>query len=149
MHLKEQINFTRITPRDPLYQKERELRNEVLLRPIGLPDHAWEMKDHLAWHFVAEIKGVVVGCVLLTPLDDTGVKAQLMQMAVAEQWQGRGLGKLMVQELIAFARAEKLQEIICHARGNVVMFYEKLGFETYGEPFVEVGITHRYMSLKL
>ena len=39
------LEIKQITILDPLYQLERELRNKILLRPIGLPDNAWEMKD--------------------------------------------------------------------------------------------------------
>jgi hypothetical protein len=46
----------------------RELRNKILLRPIGIPDHAWEMHDKKSWHFVAVENDVVIGCVVLVPL---------------------------------------------------------------------------------
>ena len=47
------VRIKQINTLDPLYQEERTLRNIVLLRPIGVPDHAWEMNDTSSWHFVA------------------------------------------------------------------------------------------------
>lgn len=135
----------RISTKDPLYQEERQLRNRVLLRPIGMPDHAWEMHDERAWHFVAVEEGRVIGCVVLNPLDKEGKKAQLMQMAVESDQQGKGIGKLLVDELLHFCKSKGMQEVVCHSRSAVVDFYSKQGFEVYDEPFVEVGIKHYHM----
>jgi hypothetical protein len=45
------MTIQQIETDNPLYQLETDLRNRILLRPIGVPDHAWEMHDHKAWHF--------------------------------------------------------------------------------------------------
>ena len=139
------IVIQRISLDDPLYQLERELRNRVLLRPIGVPDYGWEMHDRKSWHFVTLDGENVVGCVVLVPLDDTNRKTQLIQMAVARSFQGQGIGTRLINELIKFAKLQGIEEITCHARENAVPFYLKLQFEVYGEPFQEVGILHRHM----
>ncbi len=131
------------------YQKARELRNETLLRPIGIPDYGWEMHDSESFHFAAMDGDSVVGCALLYPLPDSRVDVQLMQMAVAEWMQGKGIGRDIVNELVHFARFRCYHRIVCHSRENVVDFYRKLGFVTYGEPFKEVKILHRHMQLIL
>ncbi len=143
------IKIQRITQQDPLYQQERELRNVVLLRPIGLPDNGWEMNDHKAWHFVAVENNTVVGCVVLVPSDTNKPTAQLVQMAIATTHQGKGIGKLLVVELLAFAKQKELLEITCHSRENAIVFYKKLGFEVYGTNFEEVGIPHSHMRIRL
>jgi predicted GNAT family N-acyltransferase len=134
-----------INMQNPLYQKERRLRNRILLNPIGIPDFGWEMNDPISWHFIAVEKGELIGCVLLTPLEHEKNSAQLMQMAVETNWQGKGVGKLLVDALISFAEAQGFKCIEIHSRSNVIGFYTRLGFETVGEEFVEVGIKHRYM----
>ena len=139
----------RIDIKDPLYQKERELRNKILLRPIGIPDFGWEMNDEKSWHFVAMEASELIGCVVLVPLDSTSSKAQLIQMAVDVSWQGKGVGRLLVKSLIAFASSKGIKEIEIHSRAEVTSFYEELGFEVYGEEFEEVGIKHRFLRLKI
>ncbi len=134
---------------DPLYQEERALRNVVLLRPIGLPDHAWEMNDSNSWHFIALDGNKLVGCVVLFPSASKKSSAQLMQMAIANNYQGKGIGKQMVLKLLQFAKEQGLKEITCHSRKNVNGFYEKLGFTVYGNDFEEVGIPHSHMRLVL
>jgi len=143
------IEIKRITTLDPFYEQERHLRNIVLLRPIGIPDNAWEMNDSDSWHFVAIKNKEVIGCVVLYPIESGTEKAQLMQMAIKPKFQGIGIGKLLINDLIAFARKEGVKEIICHSRQNVNTFYEKIGFEIYGQSFEEVGISHNHMKLKI
>jgi predicted GNAT family N-acyltransferase len=143
------LEIKQITILDPLYQLERELRNKILLRPIGLPDNAWEMNDDKAWHFVATENENLLGCVILVPIDEKKEKAQLMQMAVDTNLQGKGIGKLLVIELLELCKQQGIKEVTCHSRASANDFYKKLGFEIYGEPFDEVGITHNHMRINL
>lgn len=139
------ISVQRIDTAHDYYQKERELRNSVLLRPYGIPDHAWEMHDTKAWHFVAIENEKVIGCVLLLLKEDG--RAQLLQMATDHNQQGKGIGKLLLDELLSFASTQNIEEVFCHARENAIGFYSRAGFEIYDEPFTEVGIFHRYMKI--
>ncbi len=143
------ISIQLIETKHSLYPLEQELRNKILLRPIGIPDHAWEMHDEKSWHFVAVEKDAVIGCVVLVPLNATQTKTQLMQMAVETNQQGKGIGKLLVKELLDFSKSKGIKEVICHARDNAVPFYLNLGFEIYDDPFVEVGIQHYHMRINL
>jgi predicted GNAT family N-acyltransferase len=143
------ITIQRIETSNPLYRLETDLRNRILLAPIGLKDHAWEMHDEKAWHFVAVKKDTVVGCVVLNPLNAEKTKSQLMQMAVETHQQGKGIGKLLVNELLSFCQSNGINEVVCHAREIAVPFYLNLGFEIYEEPFVEVGIPHEHMRIRM
>ena len=141
------LTVTQIGMEDPLYKQEQDLRNRILLRPIGLPDHGWEMDDHKALHFVAVEKDKVVGCVLLVPLN--AGQAQLKQMAVETEYQSQGIGRLLIGALLASAKEHRLKEVICHAQDTAIPFYIKNGFEIYEEPFVEVGVPHHHMRIFL
>jgi predicted GNAT family N-acyltransferase len=72
-----------------------------------------------------------------------------MQMAVETNQQGKGIGKLLVKELLSFCNANGIKEVVCHARDNSVPFYLNLGFGIYDEPFVEVGIPHEHMRIQV
>lgn len=139
------LTIININTQHPLYQEERELRNKILLRPIGIPDYGWEKHDSISWHFVALSDDRVVGCVLLAPLNEQATRAQLMQMAVDSSWQGKGIGKKLVMKLLDFAKKNKLSEITIHSRATVTPFYEALGFSVYGSSFEEVGILHQHL----
>lgn len=143
------IRIKRIDTKDPLYQKERQLRNEILLRPIGIPDFGWEHHDAISWHFVALDEHELIGCVVLVPLDEKGEKSQLIQMAVDKTRQGEGIGRLLVENLIRFAKKTGVHEIRIHSRSDVSSFYSHLGFERYGKEFKEVGVKHVHMRMAL
>lgn len=143
------IRITQIEMQDEPYEAARELRNEVLLRPIGLPDHAWEMKDKESLHFAAFLGQRVVGVVLLW-LDPSNLnQAQLLQMAVEPALQGQGVGRLLVEALRAEAQKRSIHKVWCHSRADVTAFYEKLGFRSVGETFQEVGVKHQLMEIDL
>lgn len=141
------LHLISITLDDPRYQTERELRNVVLLRPVGVPDYGWEMRDKESHHIVALEAGAVVGCVLLWPAG--GGRGQLMQMAVAPEHQGKGIGRILVRAVLNKAVETNLQTVFCHARAEVIPFYAKLGFTGVGERFEEVGLEHLLMECKL
>ena len=141
------VHIKRIDLEDPLYQQERLLRNKILLRPIGIPDFGWEKNDTKSWHFVALDELDLVGCVVLVPLDEQNKKAQLIQMAVDNEWQGQGLGRLLVDALLEFAKKMKLREIQVHSRSDITSFYTHMKFEIYGDEFEEVGVKHRHMRM--
>ena len=87
-----------------------------------------------------------MGCVVLWPDPDQPGSAQLMQMAVAESVQGKGIGSELVQFLLQFAKENAMHEVTCHARHDVVPFYERHGFCVSGPEFFEVGVSHFPMS---
>ena len=41
------------------------------------------------------------------------------------------------------------EEIVLHARETALGFYQKLGYETEGDSFTEVGLPHSAMRKKL
>lgn len=143
------VSIKNITTKDPFYSPMRELRNKVLLRPLGVPDYSWEMYDHRSWHFIAVEENKLVGCAILVPAEDNSHTLRLIQMAVDTDQQGKGIGRLLLEYMIEYARDRACSEINCHARQYAVDFYKKLGFEVYGEPFEEVGIPHNHMKLVL
>jgi predicted GNAT family N-acyltransferase len=138
------IEYKQIGMDDKLYQLERDLRNEILLRPIGIPDYGWEMHDRDSLHFVAVKDQRVVGCVLLY-IDSVSNQNRLMQMAVTSEFQRHGVGRQLVGVLLATAKSRKIGEIVCHARADAVDFYRKVNFEIFGEAFEEAGVLHFHM----
>lgn len=143
------LEIERITMENPLYQQERALRNEVLLRPIGIPDFGWEKYDMDAVHFIAKENKKVIGCVVLYPQKEQQRRAQLMQMAVSPSHQRNGIGKNLIEDLLQYCSLNEISEVFCHSRADVVHFYQNNGFSLQGEAFEEVGIVHFNMNIQL
>lgn len=129
----------------PEYDEALHLRDRVLRQPLGLSyteaGLSEEYKDiHLAC-FNEQSK--IVGCLLLTPIDEK--KVQMRQVAVEPELQGKGIGRNLVEYFEMYAQRLGFEEIILHARDIAIPFYEHLGYESFGEPFEEVTILHRNM----
>jgi GNAT superfamily N-acetyltransferase len=67
-------------------------------------------------------------------------------MAVYEEWQGQGIGKILVDAAEAYAKEKGYVSIILHARKVAEGFYKKLGYYTTSSEFTEVGIPHVVME---
>ncbi len=52
----------------------------------------------------------------------------------------------MVEEAEALCRRRGFRKIILHAREDAVEFYRRLGYQTEGEAFIEIGLKHRLMA---
>ena len=70
---------------------------------------------------------------------------RLFQMAVEPARQGQQLGTQLVRSLEAEVVKRGFRAMTLHARDSAVGFYARLGYQVFGEEFVEVGIPHRHM----
>ena len=75
--------------------------------------------------------------------------ARIGRMAVLRELRGSGAGRAVLDALLAAARARGDREAVLSAQVSAIGFYRRAGFEPSGEPFVEAGIGHQEMSLKL
>ena len=137
-----------ISPRDPLYASELELRFRILREPIGhtRDDVRFAFEDE-SLHLVAVDRQRVLGCVLFYPDDQGG--GRLFQMAVHGALQGQGIGTRLVEHLEAELIRRGFERSTLHARDYATRFYETLGYRCVGEPFDEVGLVHRIMEKEL
>ena len=139
------ITISIINSSSPKYQPVFELRDEILRKPLGLSLKDEDMsRDHKNIIFIAEHEGKIIGCVLLQPIDPT--TAQLRAMAVYNEWQGKGIGKMLVQALEDYAWENNYKKIILHARKVIHPFYLSMNYNIVGDEFTEVGIPHFHME---
>lgn len=130
------------------YEETVALRDEILRRPLGLrftPESLGAETNDL--HLACYLEGTLVGCLILTPAGPATVK--MRQVAVAEQMQGKGIGRAMVKRSEEIALEHGFTEMVLNARDTAVPFYETLGYERIGEQFEEVTIPHWKMRKQL
>lgn len=127
-----------------LYESTKRFREEVLRRPLGLDLTAEDVEGESEQIHIAALENdgtgasIVVGTVLLVPLSAGRVK--LRQMGISPDLQGTGSGRKVVEFAEALARQKQFQIMEMHARVYAQGFYEKLGYRTEGEQFIEVTI---------
>lgn len=136
------------------YREMVRLRDVILRKPLGLHFTdtylQQEINDILIGCFdgtPGEETPAIIGCCILSPIDEEIV--QLRQMAVQAAWQGTGAGKRIVSFAEEQARQSGFKIMMMHARKTAMPFYEKLGYKIIGEEFLEVSIPHFEMQKKL
>jgi GNAT superfamily N-acetyltransferase len=78
------------------------------------------------------------------PLDTDKPAMQLRGMAVAKRLQGSGVGATLLLAGIDRARTLGCTYVWARARDNALYFYERRGFNTFGEQFIDdaTGLGH-------
>jgi N-acetylglutamate synthase-like GNAT family acetyltransferase len=130
------------------YQQMVNLRNEILRKPLGLCFSNEELeneKDDILMGAFEDEK--LLGCCLLSRMDDKTVR--LRQMAVPNNMQGKGVGRALMIFAENIARDLGYKKLCMHARKTAVGFYQKLGYGISGNEFFEVTIPHYIMEKAL
>lgn len=130
------------------YLQMLALRQDVLRTPLGLKLSSEDLEqerndDHIALF----VNDKIAACLILVRLDDRNF--QLRQMAVANDMQGHGLGKIVVQWAEDFVRSLAGAYIELEARESAVGFYNKIGYKKLSDRIERVGITHFKMGKDL
>jgi len=130
-----------IADRDAL----RAVRWKVFVEEQHVPeDEEWDDEDPVSRHVVAATaEGTPIGTGRLLRDGHIG------RMAVLAQWRGRGVGSTVLARLLQLAREARHAVVRLHAQTHAIGFYEKHGFAVEGEEFMEAGIPHYVMSLRL
>jgi predicted GNAT family N-acyltransferase len=91
-----------------------------------------------------------------TPIATTRIRqvgpglAKIERVAVLAAHRNQGVGREMVQAALDFlTRQTAIAEVKVNSQLSVQAFYQKLGFEPWGEVFEEAGILHIEMRKKL
>lgn len=127
------------------YEQMVHLRYEILRKPIGLTFDKKELDDEKDDVLIGAFEDErILGCCLLTKVDDKTVR--LRQMAVPNNLQGKGIGRALMIFAENIARDLGYHKLIMHARKTAIGFYNKLGYSAVGSEFEEVTLPHFVME---
>lgn len=76
-------------------------------------------------------------------------KAKAQRVAVLQEARGRGVGHALMDALEAHAASQGHREVILGAQLTALGFYERRGYEAWGDIFDDAGIPHRMMRRPL
>ena len=127
---------------DERYAPEiRSIRNDVFTREQHIDEELdFDGQDHDAVHVLVACQDRYVGTGRMLADGHIG------RLAVLKAYRGRGLGAVAVQALVEEAESRGMRRVYLGSQIHAIGFYEKLGFSTYGEPYVEADIEHVYME---
>jgi predicted GNAT family N-acyltransferase len=121
-----------------------QIRMRVFVREQGVPAGI-ELDEHdtMADHLLGRVDGEPMGTVRLLA-GGPGV-GFLGRLAVLPEARGTGLGAALVRAVEDLARERELKTVELHAQVEARGFYERLGYEAYGEEDISAGIPHIWM----
>ncbi|MFM9993248.1 MAG: YbgC/FadM family acyl-CoA thioesterase [Burkholderiaceae bacterium] len=111
-------------------------------------EEEWDEWDDGAVHVVA-CNGMGFPIATGRLLQPSPRVAQIGRMAVIERMRGQQFGDIILQKIVSLARDRGDQEAVLHAQLSAKNFYRRQGFQRRGDVFLEAGIEHIEMSLKL
>ena len=123
------------------------IRARVFIEEQGVPlELEIDGLDPQALHVLALNDGRPVGTARMRPVEG---HAKVERVAVLAEARGTGAGRALMEALHGHDRRLGLPEIELHAQVQVIGFYERLGYRAFGPMFLDAGIEHRAMRLRL
>lgn len=121
------------------------IREQVFIIEQLVPvELEWDEHDESAIHLLAiDSATKPIGCARILKGGSIG------RMAVLEQWRGLGVGKSLLSAATNVCRKHQYPVASLSAQTYAIGFYEKSGFTVCSEEYMDAGIPHRDMSLKL
>lgn len=133
---------------DELYQILR-LRSEVFVVEQDCVYQDLDNKDQKALHVLGTKEGQIVAYTRIFKPGDYFDNASIGRVVVAKDQRKFGYGKLIMQaSLDAIEKRFPNTSIEISAQSYLIKFYSELGFERFGEEYLEDGIPHMRMCKK-
>ncbi|MEP0861745.1 MAG: GNAT family N-acetyltransferase [Ignavibacterium sp.] len=124
-----------------------DLRWRILRAPWNQPKGSEQDElEGQAIHIIAVEEDKVVGCGRAHFNSDE--EAQIRYMAVENHLRGKGIGKMILDELEKKVIEKGAKKIILHARESVVKFYEKNGYRIVKPSHTLFGVIPHYLMKK-
>ncbi len=123
------------------YPLSREIREEVFVREQEYPiEMEFDEADENCWHLVLTDNEKAVATARLLKLSEGVFKPG--RIAVLKEYRGKNIGAELLTLIIEKAKEMGAKELHIGAQTYAVGFYEKFGFKTTGEEYMDEHIPH-------
>lgn len=127
-----------------LIEQAKQVREIVFVQEQGIDASLeYDDLDDVCTHVVGLLDSEPVTTARLRPIDSTVGKVE--RVATIQSARGRGYGKDIMNEVERVAKRQGLDELRLGAQLTALPFYEKLGYEAFGDEFLDADIPHRMM----
>jgi len=123
----------------------RAIREAVFIREQSVPEELeWDGKDEDCRHALAlSLNGDAIGCGRIQSNGHIG------RIAVLPQWRKQKVGTAIMEALLDEARSRGYKQVEVDSQTYAIPFYQKFGFVEHGKEFMDAGLPHKKMKLKL
>ena len=123
----------------------RAIREAVFIREQSVPEELeWDGKEEDCRHALAlSLNGDAIGCGRIQSNGHIG------RIAVLPQWRKQKVGTAIMEALLDEARSRGYKQVEVDSQTYAIPFYQKFGFVEHGKEFMDAGLPHKKMKLKL
>lgn len=130
------------------YALKCDAYREIVERQFGPWDEAFQrdLFDQRCWKpAISQLVIVADAPVGLIAWADRGDHVWLDEIQVVREWRGRGLGSILMRDLLGQAHTlgKSLRLQVLHANTRARALYHRLGFEVVGETATHLVLEHR------
>lgn len=123
------------------YPLSREIRTEVFVKEQEYPiELEFDEADRDCWHLVLKDGDRAVATARVIKLSEGVYKPG--RIAVLKEYRGKNIGAELLTLIIEKAKEMGAKELHIGAQTYAVGFYEKFGFKTVGEEYMDEHIPH-------
>lgn len=128
-----------------MIEEAHNIRKKVFVEEQGVPlENEIDQYETIATHVIGyDQNAVPFATGRLRPVDNA-VKVE--RVAILASHRNKGYGKLLMGFLEDVAKNKGDKKLILNAQRHAQPFYESLGYEAFGETFMEENIKHIAMS---
>lgn len=127
-----------------------KIRTQVFVEEQGVPlkdeFDRWDTLDGECTHILAYFNKQPAGTRRIIMQNDEG---KLDRICILKSHRQNGIGKLIVESLEKIAKEKGVSKVKLHGQTHAEEFYQKLGYHTSSEAFIEDGILHVLMVKEL
>ncbi|WP_379160803.1 GNAT family N-acetyltransferase [Paenibacillus sp. sgz5001063] len=136
------MRIERVTTEEGLQESFR-IRREVFVEEQGVPlADEFDQYEQDAEHILIYQEEAAVGTARLRIVDGW---AKLERICLLAPYRNSGLGSVIIATLEKMAAEQGLRRAKLHGQKQAEGFYQKLGYETNSDVFMEDGIPHVLM----
>lgn len=123
----------------------KAIRSAVFIQEQGVPaDLEWDEHDANCRHALAlSHQGDAIGCGRILPNGHIG------RISVLPQWRKKKVGTAIMEALLNYALTHDYPQVDVDAQTHAVPFYHRFDFVEQGKEFMDAGLPHIKMLLKL
>jgi len=135
----------------PEFKDWLQLRSKVLREPLGLSYSDEDIAQEYDQNHICFFHGdKILGGLIIYPVEPESEGVfKMRQVAVDPDFQGQGIGTQLVHFCEDFIQGWGGTRLTLHSRIGALPFYEKLGYQSLGDHFIEVGLVHYLMTKEL
>lgn len=100
-------------------------------------------EDKYCDHYIIENENNIVGCCRVLKQDDCW---HLGRIAIYKEYRNKNYGRYLLEKIESLAQDNKVKKLELGAQINAQGFYEKVGFHSVGDVFIEANIQHIMME---